>query len=257
MARLIPHGHPTFYRQDIDLSTFVLIHGAWHGGWCWSRVARLLRAQGHEVHAPTLAGMGEHAHLLTRQITLDTHVDDVVGAIETRELTDVVLVGHSYGCIIITGAADRLHGSGRLARMVYVDGAVPRDGDGWYSSHTAPAREARNRSALDAGGLFLPTPDAAVFGIADPDDLAWVARRLRPHPYGTYLSPLRLPNLAQGQGAAALPRTYIDCVKPFYSDFNGVKQRVKADPAWRYLEIQTGHDAMVSAPVELAGLLND
>ena len=116
------------------MSTYVLIHGAWHGGWCWSRVAKLLRAQGHEVHTPTLAGMGEHAHLASKQITLDTHIEDVVNYIESYELTDVVLAGHSYGCAIITAAADRLDGSGRIARMVYLDGAVPRDGDGWFTT---------------------------------------------------------------------------------------------------------------------------
>lgn len=237
------------------MSTFVLIHGAWHGGWCWSRVAPLLRARGHEVHAPTLAGMGEHAHLLSRQITVDTHVEDVVACIEAWELTDVVLVGHSYGGHIITGAADRLDGTGRLARLVYLDAVVPNDGDGWYSSNKPEQVAARHQAARESGGLFIPAPAATAFGVTDPDDVAWVARRLRPHPYGCYLSPQRLPNLARGRGAAALPRTYIDCIKPLYSDFNGLKGRLRADPAWTYLEIATGHDAMVSAPGEVAELL--
>lgn len=237
------------------MSTFVLIHGAWHGGWCWARVAPLLRAQGHEVHTPTLSGMGEHAHLLTRQINLDTHVEDVIACLETWELTDVVLVGHSYGGHIITGAIDRLDGSGRVARAVFVDAVVPRDGDGWYSANTPQQVAARHQAAREAGGLFIPAPDASVFGVTDPHDLAWVARRLRPHPYGCYVSSQALPNLARGRGLAALPRTYIDCTTPFYSDFNGLKQRLKADPGWRYIELATGHDAMVSAPRELAALL--
>ena len=237
------------------MTSFVLIHGAWHGGWCWARVAPLLRAAGHEVHTPTLAGMGEHAHLASKQITLDTHVEDVVNYLETYELKDVVLVGHSYGCPIITWAADRLDGSGRIGRLVYLDGSVPNDGDGWFSSNKPEQIAARHKAAQDAGGLVIPPPAASGFGISDPDDLAWVARRLRPHPYGCYLSTLRLPNLAQGRGIKALPRTYIDCVAPFYSDFNGIKQRVKADPAWKYLDIKTGHDAMVTAPAALTALL--
>ena len=237
------------------MNTYVLIHGAWHGGWCWSRVAKLLRAQGHEVHTPTLAGMGEHAHLASKQITLDTHVEDVVSYLEAWELTDVVLVGHSYGCPIITWVADRLDGSGRIARLIYLDGAVPNDGDGWFSSNKPEQIAARHKAAKDAGGLTIPPPDAAAFGLSDPADIAWVSRRLRPHPYGCYHSTQHLPNLAQGRGIKVLPRTYIDCIKPFYSDFNGTKDRVKADPGWKYVTIETGHDAMVSAPEELAKLL--
>ena len=149
-----------------DMSTFVLIHGAWHGGWCWSRVAKLLRAQGHEVHTPTLAGMGEHAHLASKQITLDTHIEDVVNYLEAYELTDVVLAGHSYGCAIITAAADRLDGSGRIGRVVYVDGSVPRDGDGWFTTSKPEQFAARNKAAQDAGGLFIPPPPASGFGLS-------------------------------------------------------------------------------------------
>lgn len=237
------------------MSTFVLIHGAWHGGWCWSRVATLLRAHGHEVHTPTLSGMGEHAHLASKQITLDTHIEDVVSYIESYELTGVVLAGHSYGCAIVTAAADRLEGAGRIARMVYLDGSVPRDGDGWFSTSKPEQFAARHQAAQDAGGIFIPPPPAAGFGLSDPDDIAWVTRRLRPHPYGCYLSTLRLPNLTAGRGINLLPRTYIDCTAPFYSDFNGTKGRVKADAGWKYVTIETGHDAMVSAPQELAKLL--
>jgi pimeloyl-ACP methyl ester carboxylesterase len=237
------------------MSVFVLVHGAYHGGWCWSRVVPHLRAAGHEVHTPTLAGMGEHAHLLSRQITLDTQVDGVTAHIESYELDDVVLVGHSFGGLIITGVADRLHGSGRITRLVYLDALVPEHGQGWYSFHDAERSRSLHKTAREAGnGMFLPPPDAAIFGVG-AEDMAWVTRRLTPHPYGTYLTPLALPNLVQGKGAAALPRIYIDCVKPFYSDFNGLKARLKADSAWKYIEMQTGHDAMVSAPAELAALL--
>lgn len=237
------------------MSAFVLIHGAWHGGWCWSRVATLLRAQGHEVHTPTLSGMGEHAHLASKQITLDTHIEDVVSYIESYELTGVVLAGHSYGCAIVTAAADRLEGAGRIARMVYLDGSVPRDGDGWFSTSKPEQFAARHKAAQDAGGIFIPPPSAAGFGLSNAGDIAWVTRRLRPHPYGCYLSTLRLPNLAAGRGINLLPRTYIDCTAPFYSDFNGTKQRVKADGSWTYCEIKTGHDAMVSAPEDVARIL--
>lgn len=207
------------------------------------------------MHTPTLPGMGEHAHLLNRQITLDTHVEDVVAYFESFDISNATLVGHSYGGLIVTGAADRLHGSGRVARVVYLDALVPADGEGWYSFHKPERMQSFHDSARDAGmSLFLPAPDPAVFGV-EPQDMAWVAQRLTPHPYGCYLTALDLPNLAQGKGAAGVPRTYIDCVRPFYSDFNGLKARLKADAAWKYIEIETGHDAMLSAPQRLAALL--
>ncbi len=239
------------------MSTFILIHGAWHGGWCWQRVAPLLRAKGHEVLTPSLSGMGEHAHLLIPQITLETHVQDVVNVCKRYEVKDAVLVGHSYGGLAITGAADRLHGTDHLKRLVYLDALVPQqDGTRWSDFHKPDAIAARHAAGRGPGmGLALPLPEAKAFGVSDAADLAWVDRNLKPHPYGTYLSSLTLPELAKGGGAAALPRTYIDCTTPFYSDFNGTKQRLKADKGWKYVELATCHDAMVTMPKETAELL--
>jgi pimeloyl-ACP methyl ester carboxylesterase len=238
------------------MKTFILVHGAWHGGWCWQRVAPILRLRGHEVLTPSLSGMGEHAHMLSAQITLETHVQDIVNLCERNEVKNAVLVGHSYGGLIITGAADRLHGSGRVTSMVYVDALVPESGQRWSDFHEPEKIAARHADGRGPGaGLFMTTPKAAVFGIPDTADQAWVDRNLRPHPYGTYLSTLSLPHLASGGGAAALPRTYIDCTTPLYSDFDGLKGRLKADKRWNYVELATGHDAMVTAPTELAKIL--
>ncbi len=233
------------------MSTFVLVHGAWHGGWCWRDVARLLRAAGHEVFTPSLPGMGEHWQQINRQISLDTHVDAIIELIRLERLNQVVLVGHSYGGIIITGVADRLHDTDTLARLVYLDAVVPEHGRAWGMAHTPEVQASRHAAAAAAGGIFLPVPDAALFGIDDLDQRAWVQASMRPHPYGTYLSPIALPN----QAAVKLPRLYVDCVKPFYGDFNGLKPKLKADKSWRYVELQTGHDCMVSAPQATAELL--
>jgi pimeloyl-ACP methyl ester carboxylesterase len=238
------------------MSTYILVHGAWHGGWCWQRVAPFLRAQGHEVLTPSLSGMGEHAHMISPQITLETHVQDIANLCKRYEVKDAVLVGHSYGGVPITGAADRLHGAGHVARLVYLDALVPEDGWAWSSFHKPEQIAARHASARGAGlGVALPVPEAKAFGIENAADLAWVDRNLRPHPYGTYLSTIALPELAKGGGAAALPRTYIDCTTPFYSDFNGTKQKIKADKKWKYVELPTCHDSMVTMPKETAELL--
>jgi pimeloyl-ACP methyl ester carboxylesterase len=238
------------------MSTFVLVHGAWHGGWCWARVAERLRKLKHTVFTPTLAGMGEHAHLLTREITLATHVEDVASFIRIHDLREVVLVGHSYGGIAITGAADMLDVEARIAQLVYLDALVPRDGDGWFSFHKPEQIEARHAAGYATDGLYLPVPDAAVFGMDSAQDTAWVQQHLRPHPYGCYTSRIALPALANGRGAAALKRRYIDCVQPLYSDFNGLKARLRQDPGFEVIELGTGHNAMVSAPDALCALLS-
>jgi pimeloyl-ACP methyl ester carboxylesterase len=240
----------------ISMTTFVLVHGAWHGGWCWRDVAAPLREQGHTVFTPSLSGMGEHSHTLShlpgKTITLDTHVADIVSLIEIEALHDVVLVGHSYGGLIITGVAEALRETHALARLIYVDALVPRDGEGWAAFHTPEQIVARHASAKGAGdGQVLPAPDASVFGIEDAAQRAWVQRSLRPHPYGAYLSALTLPTDA----AAKLPRLYIDCVKPFYSNFNGLKPRLQADVAWQYVSVEAGHDIMVSNPAALVKIL--
>ncbi len=166
------------------MSQFVLVHGAWHGAWCWRRVLPLLRAKGHEAHAVTLTGVGERAHLLSAKITLQTHIQDVVGLIEAEELTDVVLVGHSYGGLVITGAADRLLTSGDcLKRLVYVDAVVPLSGESWASRHDPKVVAQRLEAAKATGGVAIPPPDASVFGL-EGADRDWVNRRQVPQPLG-------------------------------------------------------------------------
>lgn len=240
------------------MSTYVLIHGAWQGGWCWKFVAKSLIFKGHEVHAPTLPGMGELAKLLTRQITLDTHVDAIVDFLEFNDLEQVVLVGHSYSGLVITGVADRVLNRRRISRLVYLDALVPQSGDGWSSFHQPEQVAAKNADAAVAGrGLFLSPPDAGIWAIDDKDQLAWVNARLTAHPYGTYQFPLHLPELAQGRGAAMYPRTYIDCVAPVYSQFSGLKARLRMDAAWEYLEIAGGHNVMITDPELLADALTN
>ena len=136
------------------MATFVLVHGAWHGGWCWKKVAPLLRSAGHEVYTPTLTGLGERDHLLTRDIGLDTHIQDIVNVLEYEELTQVVLVGHSYGGMVVTGVAERAHE--RLRQLVYLDAATPlgteRSLRALYQRYT-PARWAAFEAQIQGPGL--------------------------------------------------------------------------------------------------------
>jgi pimeloyl-ACP methyl ester carboxylesterase len=234
------------------MATFVLVHGAWHGAWCWARVMAALRAAGHDAHAVTLTGVGERAHLVSRDITLDLHVTDVVNLIQCEELRDVVLVGHSYGGLPITGAADRLlaRDPALLRHLVYIDAVVPHPGESW-SSHHAPelvAQRLADSAAHPQGAL--PPPDAALYGLTGAD-CDWVNRRQTPHPFGQYREPLHF----DATRLATLPRTFIDCISPAWPSIAPMRQRVRTQPGWRVRELATGHDAMVSAPGPLARLL--
>ena len=158
----------------------------------------------------------------------------------------VVLVGHSYGGIVITGAADRLFG--RVIDLVYVDAMVPRPGESWSSGHDEPTRTAR-RKAIAASGA-LPAPDPSAFGLQGADH-AWVARRQTSQPGRVYDAPLQFDAIR----LAALPRTFVDCTSPALPTIAAMRERVRAEPGWRIVELQTGHDPMVSAPRELTDAL--
>jgi pimeloyl-ACP methyl ester carboxylesterase len=231
---------------------FVLVHGAWHGAWCWSRVLPRLRAAGRDAFAVTLTGVGERAHLLTRDIRVATHVADVVNVIVCEELTDVMLVGHSYGGMVITGVADRMEAEhpGVLRHIVYVDGSAPKPGESWSSPHEPEVVAARVAAAEASGGLAIPQPDASVFGL-EGADRDWVNRRMTPQPFGLYRDPLHFDEAR----VARLPRTFIDCNRPAFPNIDVMRRRVRSEPGWNVIEIATGHDAMVSAPAALSDAL--
>ena len=225
------------------MSTFVLVHGAWGGAWIWRRVIGPLRAAGHEVHAVTLTGDGERAHLRRRDISLADHIADVIGLVEAEELSDIVLVGHSYGGMVITGAADAL--GGRIRQLVYVDAMVPVPGEGWGQGHPPEIVQARMALAAQHDNA-LPPPDPKDFQIGGADR-DWLLRRQVPHPFGMYRVPLDF----DGQRWARVPRTFVDCNRPAYPTIDAMRKRVREQPGWRVVEIATGHCPMVSTPAEL------
>jgi pimeloyl-ACP methyl ester carboxylesterase len=228
-------------------SPIVLVHGAWGGAWIWRRVLGPLRAAGHEVHAVTLTGDGERAHLRRPDIDLPTHVADVLGLIDAEELSDIVLVGHSYGGMVITGVADRLlaRDAGRLRQLVYVDAMVPVPGEGWGDAHPPAIVEAR-LAAARANDHALPPPDPADFGLSGADR-DWLLRRQVAHPFAMY----RVPLAFDGARWAAVPRMFIDCTMPAYPTIDAMRQRVRQQPGWAIRTIATGHCPMVSAPDSL------
>ena len=242
------------------MADFVLVHGAWHGGWCWRHVLPRLTGAGHRAHAVTLTGVGERAHLMTPAITLETHITDVIGAIESEEMDQLVLVVHSYAGMIGTAVADRL--PGRLRHLVYVDAVVPRPGESWSSTHSSATREARIVAAEASPDFSFPPPDATVYGLAG-EQREWVQRRQMPHPGHTYQAVLEF----DPRRVAAVPRTFVNCTSPALATIDAVRARLSDSQLWqgawrsgggaRVVELKTGHDPMISAPEELSRILLD
>ncbi|MDH2412553.1 alpha/beta fold hydrolase [Nocardioides sp. CER19] len=229
------------------MATFVLVHGAWHGGWCWDRVAPLLRAAGHEVHAPTLTGLSERAHLLSPTVGLDTHVEDVVRLIDVLGLQDVVLVGHSYAGQIVTAVADRRPDA--IAKRIYLDAFVGEDGETAVSLQPETVAHHWSESAAGPGfGWLVPVRKLEVLGVTDPVDVEWLTPRLTPHPWKTYTDPLRLSGAVD-----RVPAAFIECVD-WMRVFQSQADRARAK-GWPVTDLATGHEAMVTAPKELAEAL--
>lgn len=234
-------------------NTLVLVHGAWGGAWVWRRVLAPLRAAGREVHAVTLTGDGERAHLRHAGIDLFTHIHDVLGLIDAEELGAITLVGHSYAGQVITGVADRLMqrapGGAVVRQLVYVDAMVPLPGEGWGTLHP-PQVVAARRAAAAAHDNALPPVDPVHFGLDDADR-DWLLRRHVPHPFGAYQQPLHF----DFDRWAALPRCFLDCTQPAYATINEARQRVRGQSGWRLEEMATGHFPMLTRPEELTRLL--
>jgi pimeloyl-ACP methyl ester carboxylesterase len=229
------------------VSTFVLVHGAWHGGWCWDRVAPLLRGAGHEVHAPTLTGLSERAHLLSPLVGLDTHVEDVVRLIDVLGLRDVVLVGHSYAGQVITAVADRR--PQMIARRVHLDAFVGSDGESARDLLPESVEHHWAESAAERGFDWLvPVRNLSVLGVTEQADVDWLTPKLTPHPWKTYTDPLRLTGAAE-----TVPAAFVECVA-WMRVFAGQAGRAR-DRGWPVHELGTGHEAMVTAPKALAEAL--
>jgi len=222
----------------------VLVHGAWHGGWCWRFVRPLLK--GHDVFTPSLTGLGERTHLARPDINLDTHIADVVSLLEMEDLRDVILVGHSYGGMVVTGAADRAHE--RIQRLVYLDAFVPENGK-CLLDYVVPERAARMREEGEKAGSVTPPP-LSLWGITKQEHIDFIKPREARHPFGTMVQKIRL----QGN-TDRLPKTFIYCSSPATGSFDQFAANYRYAPSWKFYELATGHDAMILMPERTAELL--
>jgi pimeloyl-ACP methyl ester carboxylesterase len=233
------------------VATYVLVHGGGHGGWCWQRLTPLLRAAGHEVYTPTLTGLGERAHLLRPDIDLETHIADVVGVLQYEGCTDIVLVGHSYGGMVITGVADRA--AERVGRLVYLDAAIPEDGQSLVAVAGMLMAAARAGARVVDGVELVLWPDSDAvqyYGITEPEDVEWMWDKLTPHPWKCFEQPLRLNDPA---ALARIPRAEIHTTSSLAMAPPGTAEALAGqEQTW---VVDSGHDLMVTAPKAVAEIL--
>jgi len=225
------------------VSTYVLVHGAWHGGWCWDPVRERLEAAGHHVTTPTLTGLGERCHLASSAIDLETHIGDLLNHIAYEALNEVVLVAHSYAGFVAFGLADR--NAAAIGRLVLLDAFIPRDGE-MMADHVGERGDQYRAAAADDPGWLAPAPPAAVLGVGE-GDVEWVDGAMTPQPVQTYLQPIALTGAAE-----KLDRFYIDCTTPSLATLDESKRRMADVPG---AQLACGHDAMIAAADDLAALL--
>lgn len=235
------------------MATFVLVHGGGHGGWCYQPLVRLLRAAGHDVSAPTLTGLGERAGSLSAAVDLDTHIADIAAVLFYEDLNEVILVGHSYGGMVITGVADRV--PDRVRELVYLDAANPANGQSLVDIAGPMMRAARAQSRVIDGVelvLFPNGDEVRYYGVTDSGDHAWMVERLTPHPWKCFEQPLRLTNEAALQ---AIPQSHIVCTQTLSTRDPERMARARADG--RLWTIDTGHDLMITEPRAVADALGE
>ena len=232
------------------MRSYVLVHGGGHGGWCYQRVARILRSEGHEVYTPTLTGLGEREHLLSPAVDLAMHVTDVVKVLEFEGLRDVILVGHSYGGMVITGVADRA--TDRVGHLVFLDAATPENGQSLLDI-AGPLMLAARKKGRRVDGMELvlyPGEDPMSFyGVTDPEQLAWMKPKLTPHPWKCFEQKLVLENEA---GVRSIPQTHVVCTSTLATRDVPALKALSDGRVW---DVDTGHDLMISEPKVVAELL--
>ncbi len=239
------------------MANYVLVHGGWFGAWCWDKVVPLLQAAGHSVYTPTLTGLGEQAALLTPEIGLDTHIQDVVNLMETNDLQQVILVGHSYSGMVITGTADRV--PGRIAHLVYLDAFLPRDGQSIADISPLVGTMLRREANKNGDGWRVNPPRGrgGAFGITEEPDLSRVRSKVTPQSLKTFLQPV---HITHPDAVAEIPHTFIECTRRGVIVWLMRRILMRGslppnEPGWSRRTLATDHMAMIIAPQAVADLL--
>lgn len=228
------------------MTRYVLVHGGFQGGWSFRRVATMLREAGHEVYTPTLTGLGERSHLAGQPINLDTHITDIVNTIVWEDLSEVVLLGHSYVGMVITGVADRI--PERVATLVYLDALVPEDGDTLFTLRPEYLDYFLSQVAA-GGGLMVPQSPASAFDTALPQDWAWIDSKTTPHPFACFIQPIRL----SGRQSAVPRRIFVHAQGGIC---DAMYQPFKTRPGAKVIAVaDSGHSIMINQPARLAEIL--
>lgn len=233
------------------MATYVLVHGGGHGGWCYHKLARLLRQSGHDVHCPTLTGLGERAHLVTSSTNLDTHITDIVAVLQFEDLRDVILVGHSYGGMVITGVADRA--LSRVGHLVFLDASHPHNGESLVDCATEMMAYARSTARIVDGVELAMWPSMEIvelMGVRDPAEQQWMLERLTPQPWKCMEQPLRMAN---EEAVRAIPFTNINA--SWSMQRRPGESASRSTLGERVWEVDTGHDLMLTEPEQVAELL--
>ena len=238
---------PNSAAAQAQRKTFVLVHGASAGGWCWRRVADRLEARGHKVYTPTLTGLGERSHLMSGQITLDAHITDIVSVFKWEDLADVVLVGHSYGGWIISGVAEQMEN--RISSIVFLDAFMPEDGQRVLDTNSERSK-AEVAAAVKKAEVSRPAPDAGVWNV-NSRDRAWFNEKATAQPIGVAFTPIRLT----GARERIAKKTYVRALGYDMAAFDRFYARRKADASWRTFEVDCGHEVMIDLPDRCSEIL--
>jgi|APSaa5957512535_1039671.scaffolds.fasta_scaffold31022_2 pimeloyl-ACP methyl ester carboxylesterase len=229
------------------MANFVLVHGAWHGGWCWKHVAPLLRAAGHNVFTPSLTGLGSRLHLAHAGISLDTHISDIIGVINSEELENVILCGHSYGGMVVTGVGECV--PEKINTIIYLDAFMPEDGDSMISFALPDVVGNQLKQAGHTGDGWQMDPlSPEYFGVLRKEDAEWIRECCTPQPVLTWLQAVSRSDLWE----SIKNKVYIHAEKHPYETFRGFAERFKADPDWAFYGLPCGHEIMIDLPKELA-----
>jgi len=246
-AGIVGTATPIESFAQIRSITFLVAHGAWSAGWSWKKMHPLMRKAGHELVTPTYTGLGEREHLASPTNDLETHIQDMLGVIKYEDLSNIVLVGHSYGGMVATGVADRV--PDRISHLIYLDAFVPRSGQSQLDLNPPVVRQRMEDSARKGDGWRVaPNPSPPD---TSPEDLRWINERRLPQSIKCFEMPLVLT-----RGEPVIPRSYIYCTRTTPADpFAQFANRARTEKGWRYFELDASHSPQITVPEKLMALL--